>query len=205
MLDPIAVSHGEYYRLLSVTLLHASVLHLGMNMLALVYIGIIEDGEKLFGSWRFLGIYLLSGLGASLASVIFTHEQSVGASGAIMGVLGALIAGRLVSIWTLNTYPELSDWGTHKHRSPGKLRAYLVAQRRSLNILCQCVALTLGLGLFLLLIGQNTLDNAAHTGGVVTGFILGGLCYIRTILILARRRFRRTSDFPEVIVSLPEE
>jgi membrane associated rhomboid family serine protease len=205
MLDPVAVEHGEYYRLLSVTLLHASVLHLGLNMLALVYIGIMEGGEKLFGSWRFLGIYLTSGLGASAASVLFTHEASVGASGAIMGILGALIAGRLVSIWTLNTYPELSAWATRKHRSPEKLRKYLIAQHKSLNVLFQCVALTLGLGLFLVLIGQPMFDNAAHTAGLVTGFILGGLYYRRTILILARRRAPASAALPKVLSALPKE
>jgi membrane associated rhomboid family serine protease len=205
MLDPVAVAHGEYYRLLSVTLLHASVLHLGLNMLALVYIGIMEDGEKLLGSWRFLGIYLVAGLGASTASVIFTHEVAVGASGAIMGVLGALIAGRLISIWVLNTDPSMSAWATRQHRSLAKMSEYLAAQRKSLHVLFQCVYLTLGLGIFLALIGQASLDNAAHTGGVVTGFLLGGLCYTRTLLTLARRRFGRTADLPKVIVPLPEE
>ena len=119
--------------------------------------------------------------------------------------MGALIAGRLVSIWTLRTYPSMSAWFTFKHRSPAKIREYLVIQRRSLNILCQCAALTLGLGLFLVLIGQPTLDNAAHTGGLVTGFILGGLCYTRTILTLVRRRSWRTSDLPKIVVSLPEK
>ena len=205
MLDPVAVGHGEYYRLLSVTLLHASVLHLGLNMLALVYIGIMEDGEKLLGSWRFLGIYLVAGLGASAASVIFTHEQAVGASGAIMGVLGALIAGRLVSIWALNADPSVLAWATRKHRSPAQRREYLVAQRKSLHILFQCVYLTLGLGIFLALIGQGSLDNAAHTGGVIVGFILGGLCYPRTIVTLVRRRSWRTAEMPEIVVLRPEK
>jgi len=66
-------------------------LHLGFNMFALFQVGRLV--ERIFGSLRFTGLYLLSGLAGSLASVLWNHHvNSVGASGAVFGIIGGLLA-----------------------------------------------------------------------------------------------------------------
>ena len=80
------VSSGAMCRLLSCTFLHAGVLHLGLNCLALYNIG--PDVEAVFGQASFVAIYLLAGLGGSTASFLFSDLVTVGASGAIFGLLG---------------------------------------------------------------------------------------------------------------------
>ena len=73
-------------RLLSCTFLHAGVLHLGLNCLALYNIG--PDVEAVFGYASFGAIYLLAGLAGSTASLLCSDTIAVGASGAIFGLLG---------------------------------------------------------------------------------------------------------------------
>jgi membrane associated rhomboid family serine protease len=78
------------WRLLSVLLVHASILHIGLNMLALWMIG--RSLEPLVGRWRFLWLYLIAGLGGSVAvALIAPGTWVVGASGAIFGLFGALL------------------------------------------------------------------------------------------------------------------
>jgi membrane associated rhomboid family serine protease len=91
-LTPILVSSGEYWRLLTSGFLHLSVTHIGLNMLALYFVGL--PLERTIGRWRFLTVYLLSLLGGSIAVMLFADPGStaVGASGAIFGLLGALVA-----------------------------------------------------------------------------------------------------------------
>ena len=73
-------------RLLTCTFLHAGLLHLGLNCYALFSIG--PDVEAVLGYRTFATIYLLSGLGGSIASFLFSDLVTVGASGAIFGLLG---------------------------------------------------------------------------------------------------------------------
>ena len=75
-------------RLLTCTFLHAGLLHLGLNCFALYSIG--PDVEAVMGYSTFAAIYLLSGLGGSIASFLFSDLVTVGASGAIFGLLGVL-------------------------------------------------------------------------------------------------------------------
>ncbi len=75
-------------RLLTCTFLHAGLLHLGLNCFALFSIG--PDVEAVMGYSTFAAIYLLSGLGGSIASFLFSDLVTVGASGAIFGLLGVL-------------------------------------------------------------------------------------------------------------------
>lgn len=84
-----AILEGEWWRLFSSMFLHVGILHLLMNMLALYYLGTLV--ERIYGKWRFLLIYLLGGLGGSLASFVFTVNIAAGASGAIFGLFGALL------------------------------------------------------------------------------------------------------------------
>jgi membrane associated rhomboid family serine protease len=88
------VADGEYYRLLTSMFLHYGLLHLGMNMWALWVLG--RSLEVALGPLRFLALYLLSGLGGSVAIYLFTDAyaypptQTSGASGAIFGLFAAL-------------------------------------------------------------------------------------------------------------------
>lgn len=84
------VKMGQYYRLLTGAFLHGNILHLLFNMYALWIIGI--QLESFIGKWRFLTVYLFSAITASLLSIlIHPSTASIGASGAIFGLLGALV------------------------------------------------------------------------------------------------------------------
>ena len=86
----VLVKNGEYYRLLTSMFLHSGLLHLFFNMYALYIIG--PQVESFFGKTKYLIIYLLSGISGSLSSVAFNvNTVSVGASGAIFGLFGALL------------------------------------------------------------------------------------------------------------------
>ena len=89
ILDPIAVKNGEVYRLLTSTFMHASILHLVFNMYALSIIG--KQVETFLGKSKFLLVYLFSGLTGSLLSCAITNSYSLGASGAIFGLMGSLL------------------------------------------------------------------------------------------------------------------
>jgi membrane associated rhomboid family serine protease len=83
------LAHGEWWRLITAAFLHYGPIHLGMNMLALWWFGGIV--EHALGRWRFLLLYLVSGLAGSAGALLADpHAITVGASGAIFGMLGAL-------------------------------------------------------------------------------------------------------------------
>ncbi len=84
------VSHGEWWRLVTATFLHASIIHLGFNMLALLWFG--GPVEEYLGRLRFILLYLVSGLAGSAGALIQNPTGiTVGASGAIFGILGAMV------------------------------------------------------------------------------------------------------------------
>lgn len=87
----IGVADGEYYRLLTSAFLHANVLHIAMNMYALYLFG--PPVEAALGRLRFAALYVLSALGGSAASYAFGNPvgPSLGASGAVFGLLGAFL------------------------------------------------------------------------------------------------------------------
>lgn len=87
-LFPTETRHGQWWRLAAATFLHGGLMHLAFNSAALVAIG--SSLEKLLGTRRFVILYFASGLGGSLASLVFVGANySLGASGAIWGLLGA--------------------------------------------------------------------------------------------------------------------
>jgi len=139
-----AVRHGELYRLVTVTLLHASLIHLGFNMYALYLIGPVV--ERIWG-WRLFALfYLLTAIAASTTSILFSPGPAVGASGAIFGLIGILIAGTRVH------HPVLDQ------------RA-----RQIVPQLGFLVVINLALGFF----AGGAIDNAAHIGGLISGLWLG--------------------------------
>ena len=82
---------GEYYRFFTCMFLHAGLLHLASNSIYLYYFGV--RAERLLGTGKFLVLYLVSGLCGGVFSVLFSGNAgvSIGASGAIYGLLGAML------------------------------------------------------------------------------------------------------------------
>lgn len=83
------VQGGEIYRLITAAFSHESIIHFGMNMYALYIIG--SQVESYLGKWKYLFVYLFSGITGNLLSCIITGGWSLGASGAIFGLMGALL------------------------------------------------------------------------------------------------------------------
>ena len=86
--DNGAILAGQVWRLVTPVFIHAGLLHLGVNMYSLFALG--PPVERFFGTPRMLALYLLSGVSGVIFSMAFTPGRSVGASGAIFGLLGAL-------------------------------------------------------------------------------------------------------------------
>ncbi len=126
LLVPMYVAGGEWWRVISSGFLHLSVMHIVLNMLALYFIGL--GLERVLGRWRFLAVYLLSLLGGSASVMLFAGATSgsAGASGAIFGLMGALLvtlkrlrldlrqAGVIIAINLIATFaiPGIS-WQAH--------------------------------------------------------------------------------------------
>jgi membrane associated rhomboid family serine protease len=148
-LDKQAVANGEYYRLWTVTLVHdpGNLLHLFFNMYALYICGPLV--EQLYGSRLFVAFYLLCAAAGSVGSFVFGSDvPSVGASGAIFGLFGLLLAASRAH------HPVLDRRG----RS-------LVGQIGMLIVLNLILGFALG----------ARIDNAAHVGGLLAGLWLGVL------------------------------
>src|SRR3954470_4888987 len=146
ILDKAAVAAGEYWRLWTVTLLHGDLLHLAFNMYALYLAGTIV--ERWYGSIRFGAVYLACAAAGSTASFVFGGEApSVGASGAVFGLFGILLAaGRL-----------------HHPVDP-----------RSRGVVSQLLFLVV-INLVFGFSSGGSIDNAAHLGGLAAGLWLGAL------------------------------
>ncbi|MGH3016055.1 MAG: rhomboid family intramembrane serine protease [Gaiellaceae bacterium] len=88
-LNGLAVADGEWWRLLTGAFLHASIIHIAFNMLMLWWFG--QALEAALGRGRFLGVYLVSALAGSAGALLLTDPavNTVGASGAVFGILGA--------------------------------------------------------------------------------------------------------------------
>ncbi|UOQ47450.1 rhomboid family intramembrane serine protease [Gracilibacillus caseinilyticus] len=84
-----AMMDGEWWRILSSMFLHIGVLHIGLNMMALYFVGTLV--ERIFGNYRFLIIYFLAGISGGIASFAFNANVAAGASGALFGLFGALL------------------------------------------------------------------------------------------------------------------
>lgn len=86
----VLINEGQIWRLITAAFLHGGVIHIGFNMMALKIIG--PQVEQIYGWKKYLIIYFASALGGSLLSYILSPQSiSVGASGAIFGLLGAML------------------------------------------------------------------------------------------------------------------
>ncbi len=140
-----AINAGQWWRLLTPMVLHGGMAHLLFNSMALYVLG--RDAEQIYGSLRFLIIYVVAGLAGSIASYTFNPQAlSVGASGAIFGLLGSLGAF---------AYSARSFIG----REASKTQVGQIATLALINLM------------FGFIPGSN-IDNSAHIGGL----IVGGLC-----------------------------
>jgi membrane associated rhomboid family serine protease len=85
----VGLAHGEWWRLVTSMFLHGGYLHIALNMYSLYYVGSIL--EITVGRWQFLLLYLGSGIAGSAGAILWSPlSPTVGASGAIFGILGAL-------------------------------------------------------------------------------------------------------------------
>ncbi len=141
----VLIADGQVWRLLTSMFLHVGLMHLFFNSYALFIFGV--EVERLYGGARFLAIYLLAGLWGSLISFAFGPNLSAGASGAIFGLLGTMVAF------------------FRRHRE-----VFGVWGRRRLISLIGIAGLNLVLGFTV-----PGIDNLAHLGGLLSGVVLGWL------------------------------
>jgi membrane associated rhomboid family serine protease len=85
---PYVVQDYQYWRIITAMFLHVNWYHVGLNMLSLYFIG--RPVEQVYGHWRYLLIYFLTGIFGGILVILFSNEPALGASGAIFGVFGAL-------------------------------------------------------------------------------------------------------------------
>lgn len=83
------IAQGEYYRLITCMFLHGGIVHLAVNMYSLYAIGPMV--EKVYGKAKYITIYFVAGICSSMLSYTFSSSISIGASGAIFGLLGAVL------------------------------------------------------------------------------------------------------------------
>ncbi|KAE8099379.1 hypothetical protein FH972_017366 [Carpinus fangiana] len=158
-LDVNKVVRGDQgWRLITCNWLHAGVFHILANMLSLLVIGIRLERE--FGFVRIGLLYVISGLGGSIMSGLFIQSSiSVGASGALFGLLGGMLS-ELITNWTLYA---------------SKFAALLT--------LLVIIVINLAVGIL------PHVDNFAHIGGFVSGFLLGFVFLIRPQFGWVRQRY----------------
>jgi len=139
------IAQGQVWRLLTSIFLHIGPMHLFFNSYALFAFGV--EVERVYGSARFLIIYLLAGLYGSLISFAIGPPLSAGASGAIFGLLGVMVA------YFRRHRETFGEWGRQRLMS------------------------LLGVAGFNLVLGFTVpgIDNLAHLGGLVSGAALGWL------------------------------
>lgn len=137
---------GDWWRLFSAMFLHFGIIHILFNMWALWDAGRLT--ERLYGPAAFLSLYMFAGLAGSLASLYWNNDTvaSIGASGAVFGVFGALLAYLL----------------RQKNTVPPQLLKRLAAS----------ALFFMGLSLFYGF-SKSGIDNAAHIGGLLAGFFIG--------------------------------
>ncbi|KAK6912204.1 Peptidase S54, rhomboid domain [Dillenia turbinata] len=143
------LKHGEEWRLLSCIWLHGGAIHLLANMLSLMLVGVRHEQE--FGFHRIGPLYVLSGLSGSLLSCLHLDvtKTSVGASGALFGLLGAMLS------------ELITNWSIYANKCAAMMSLILIS------------GLNLAVGFL------PGVDSYAHIGGFVSGFLLGFILLMR--------------------------
>jgi len=165
---------GQPWRMLTSVFVHVGIIHIGLNMWCLWNLGILA--ERIFDRWTYLLIYLACGLFGNLAS-LWWHPVTVGAgaSGAIFGVAGALIAAFYL----------------------GQLPIPKTAMRQTLRSLLTFAAYNLFFGA-----AVPGIDNSAHVGGLISGLALGAAMSKYLMAPAETRRRRRFFVFAVAAVLL---
>lgn len=146
---------GQYFRLFTCMFLHGGIVHIACNMYSLFIIG--PQIEKIYGKLSYVVIYFCAGILASIVSCVASPSTlSVGASGAIFGLIGALLA-------------------------------FACSERKRINKeyisgLIQVLIINLLIGFSI-----KNIDNSAHIGGAISGFIIGYIIYNISKIRSARR------------------
>jgi membrane associated rhomboid family serine protease/Flp pilus assembly protein TadD len=149
---PLTLS-GDWWRLLTYMFLHGDIWHIAFNMWCLWSLGVLC--ESLYGRWTYAAIYLITGVSGGLASVAWNPRVwSVGASGAIFGLAGALISSFY-----------LGEFDIPRYVIQANLKSLLFFA--GFNILFGISAIGDLFGI--------RVDNSAHIGGLLSGLILGAL------------------------------
>ncbi len=153
----------EYWRLLASVFIHGGLIHLAVNMWCLYSIGPLV--ERLFGNVSFAVLYLASGIGGAIASMTYRPERaSVGASGAIFGMFGALLAFLII----------------HRRSVPGSVLKPLRSSAVGFVVFNTIFAAV-----------APMIDQAAHMGGLATGFIAGLILVPPWPVVASTRRWLR--------------
>jgi membrane associated rhomboid family serine protease len=147
---PLTLS-GEYWRLFTAGFLHGGIFHIAVNMWCLWSLGRLS--ERLFGKWQTFMIYMVTGVGGALLSIASNPDHAeLGASGAVFGIVGAVMAG--VKFGDLNI-------------SAGEKRA-IFSSAVSFAILNFILGFSdFGSSVF------GHVDNMCHLGGFLTGLLVG--------------------------------
>ncbi|CAI5469881.1 unnamed protein product [Closterium sp. Yama58-4] len=138
----LVTNYHQGWRLVTAMWLHGGVVHLVCNLLGIAFL--LNRLEKEFGLWRPTAIYLLSGVFAAVFSCLFLDTQiSVGASGALFGLVGACLSELLI------------NWKLYENRCSALMTLIIL------------IVINLAIGL------MPYIDNFAHIGGCIAGFFLG--------------------------------
>ncbi|OCA73355.1 rhomboid family intramembrane serine protease [Chryseobacterium arthrosphaerae] len=157
------IIEGQWWRLLTNIFLHGGIIHIANNMMALFFVGIFI--EPLLGRARYFLLYLVTGVLASITSTLWYNGViSVGASGAIFGLYGFVLACLLMKIFS----PEFG-------------RIFLI-----ITLVFVGISLIMGL--------MGGIDNAAHIGGLVSGFLIGIITLGKLKKELAAKGIDETED-----------
>jgi|SRR5579871_885319 len=145
---------GQWWRVVTYMFLHGGLMHIAFNMWCLWDLGALS--ESLYGRWTYAAIYLITGVAGGIASIGWNPGVlTVGASGAIFGLAGALLASFYLGEFS---FPSVAIRGTMR-----SLVFFI-----GFNIM-------LGAGLNIFGGDAGRIDNACHIGGLVSGMALGAL------------------------------
>ena len=149
MYVPLVVIEGEYYRLLTAVFMHFGISHLVNNMVILFVLG--DNLERALGKVKYLVFYLICGVGANVFSMVVSiREYELAVSAGASGAIFGVIGGLLYVV--IRNRGRLEDLSTRQ--------------------LALFVACSLYFGFT-----STGIDNAAHVGGLVLGFLLAAIFY----------------------------
>jgi rhomboid protease GluP len=160
-----AILAGQTWRFVTPMFLHGNLLHIGFNAYFLYLVG--PGIERMFGKLRFGAIYFLSGIAGAVASFALTNAPSIGASGALFGIIGAWI-------------PVL-------YRN----QKLLANTKKQIQRIVEVIAINLLIGL------MPGIDNWAHLGGLAAGLALGWVASPRYTVTFANATSVKVEDTSE--------